>query len=132
MQVQESQVTSSSRSGAGTSPMATSKRELVIWWAPIPDTAQEQFFTDATTEAAVIFMGGWGAGKTMTLTGKMLKLSAINAPLPIIWVVPRFDHILKTVLPQLEDIDQRSGNPWFLGAGQFHYHKSDHILTWEG
>ena len=60
-------------------------REVGIWWTPIPGTAQESFFNDDTPEAALLLSGGWGTGKTMTLTGKMLKLSAINAPLPVVW-----------------------------------------------
>jgi hypothetical protein len=65
------------------------EEELCIRWGPIPGTAQEQFFDDDTPDAALLFCGGWGSGKTMTLWGKALKLSALNAPLPLIWVVPR-------------------------------------------
>lgn len=106
--------------------------EVNIWWAPIPDTTQEQFFDDDTPDAALLFAGGWGAGKTMTLTGKMLKLSAINYPLPIIWIVPKYDHINRVILPQLQDVDEKSDHRWFLEPDQFHYHKTDHVLTWDG
>ena len=77
--------------------------QLVIRWAPIPGTAQEQFFDDDTPDAALLFAGGWGSGKTMTLWGKALKLSAINAPLPIIYCVPQYDHVEHTLLPKLEE-----------------------------
>ena len=112
--------------------MSKRLREVSIWWTPIPGTAQEGFFSDDTPEAALLPSGGWGTGKTMTLTAKMLKLSALNAPLPVVWVVPRYDHIEKTILPQLEDIDEKSGQPWFLHANQFKYQPSKHILTWKG
>lgn len=112
--------------------MTAAEQELLIWWAPIPDTAQEQFFDDDTPDAALLFCGGWGSGKTMTLWGKALKLSAINAPLPLIWVVPQYDHIEHTLLPKLEERDPRTGTPWFLQGDQFSYHQTKHELHWAG
>lgn len=112
--------------------MPVSEREISIWWAPIPGTAQEAFFDDDTPDAALLFTGGWGSGKTMTLTAKMLKLSAINHPLPVIWIVPKYDHITRVILPQLQDIDEKADQYWFLAPDQFHYHKTEHILTWDG
>lgn len=106
--------------------------ELVIRWGPIPGTAQEAFFDDDTPDAALLFCGGWGSGKTMTLWGKALKLSAINAPLPLIWVVPQYDHIEHTLMPKLEELDPRTGAPWFLTAGQYRYHQTKHELHWIG
>jgi hypothetical protein len=106
--------------------------DLTIWWAPIPDTAQEAFFDDDTPEASLLFTGGRGSGKTSCLVAKVLKLSAINAPLPGIWIVPNWDHVKKTILPAFEDIDPASGIPWFLRPDQYHYHQTDHILTWPG
>ncbi len=107
-------------------------RELVIRWGPIAGTAQEAFFDDDTPDAALLFCGGWGSGKTMTLWGKALKLSAINAPLPLIWVVPQYDHVDFTLLPKLEETDPRTGDPWFLMPDQYHYHQTKHIFTWLG
>ena len=106
-------------------------RELSIWWTPIPGTAQESFFTDDTPEAALLLSGGWGTGKTMTLTAKMLKLSAINAPLPVVWVVPRYDHVERTILPQLRTSTNNQGST-VSGPNQFRYQPSKHILTWDG
>lgn len=106
--------------------------ELVIRWGPIPGTAQEHFFDDDTPDAALLFCGGWGSGKTMTLWGKALKLSTINTPLPLIWVVPQYDHIELTLLPKLEECDPVAGAPWFLTRGQYHYHQTKHIFTWIG
>lgn len=106
--------------------------ELLIHWGPIPGTAQELFFDDDTPDAALLFCGGWGSGKTMTLWGKALKLSAMNAPLPLIWVVPQYDHVGHTILPKLEECDPRTGRPWFLEAGQYHYHQTKHELHWAG
>jgi hypothetical protein len=110
--------------------MAVDYEELCIRWGPIPRTGQEAFFDDDTPDAALLFCGGWGSGKTMTLWGKALKLSAINMPLPIIWVVPVYDHIWRTLLPKLEELDPHTGEPWFLQAGQYHYHQTRHELTW--
>jgi hypothetical protein len=107
-------------------------RELVLRWAPIPNTAQEQFFDDDTPEAKLLFTGGRGSGKTASLVAKVLKLSAINAPLPGIWLVPTWDHVEKTILPALEDTDPETQEPWFLSPGQYSYHQTKHILTWEG
>lgn len=109
--------------------------ELTIWWAPIPETAQEVFFDDDTPDAALLFCGGWGSGKTMTLWAKALKLSAINAPLPLIWVVPQYDHIEHTLLPKLEECDPHVTDreqPWFLERGQYHYHQTKHEFHWAG
>jgi len=105
--------------------------EIVIRWAPLPGTAQETFFDDDTPEANVLFQGGWGSGKTMTLTAKVLKLSAINAPLSGVWAVPDFGHVTRTILPTLAEVD-KSGQPWFLRSDQFHYNEKGHTLTWAG
>lgn len=107
-------------------------RELVLRWGPIPGTAQEAFFDDDTPDGTLLFTGGWGSGKTMTLTAKMLKLSALNAPLPGIWTVPDYAHIHDTILPTLTDTDPDTGDPWFLTPAQFHYHQQRHVLTWDG
>lgn len=107
-------------------------RELVIRWGPIPGTGQELFFDDDTPDAALLFCGGWGSGKTMTLWGKALKLSTVNAPLPLIWVVPQYDHVTLTLLPKLEELDPSCEEPWFLRPGQYHYHQTAHIFTWIG
>lgn len=112
--------------------MTDTELELAIRWGPIPGTAQEAFFDDDTPDAALLFCGGWGSGKTMTLWGKALKLSAINAPLPIIWVVPQYDHIEHTILPKLEELDPHNGLPWFLTPDQFRYHQTKHELHWIG
>ena len=112
--------------------MTPAIEDISIWWAPIPGTPQELFFDDDTPDAALLFAGGWGAGKTMTLTAKMLKLSALNNPLPIIWIVPKYDHITRVILPQLQDVDDHSDQPWFLQPDQFVFHKTDKILTWDG
>lgn len=107
------------------------EQELLLRWAPLPGTAQEAFFDDDTPEANVLFQGGWGSGKTMSLTAKVLKLSAINAPLTGVWVVPDFGHVMRTILPTLTEYD-RDGQPWFLRDGQFHYNEKGHTLTWAG
>src|SRR3990167_8857587 len=86
-------------------------RDLVIRWAPIPETPQEAFFDDDTPDANLLFRGGWGSGKTMTVTAKALKLSAINAPLPGIWTVPDYAHIRDTILPMLEEPDSDRVDP---------------------
>lgn len=106
--------------------------ELLVRWAPIPETPQEAFFDDDTPEAKLLFAGGYGAGKTMTGVAKMLKLSAINAPLPGLMTVPSFGHVLDTIIPMLEDCDPDTGDAWFLEPDQFHYHQTNHILTWAG
>lgn len=106
--------------------------EILLRWAPIENTAQAEFFDDDTPEAKLLFTGGRGSGKTSTLSAKVLKLSAINAPLPGIWLVPTWDHVEKTILPSLEDSDPESGEPWLLGPGQYDYHQTKHILTWAG
>jgi len=110
--------------------MSLTATEFTIWWAPIPGTAQEAFFDDDTPNAALLFCGGWGSGKTMTLWGKALKLSVINNPLPLIWVVPTYDHVLKTLLPKLEELDVDSDQPWFLTSDQYHYNETKHEFTW--
>lgn len=118
-----------------TAPAMTSTppvEQLVIRWAPIPNTAQEAFFDDDTPDAALLFCGGWGSGKTMTLWGKALKLSAINAPLPMIWVVPQYDHVWRTLLPKLEEYDPVTSEPWFLTAAQYDYHQTRHVFSWLG
>jgi hypothetical protein len=106
--------------------------ELSLRWAPIPETAQEGFFDDDLVGGKLLFTGGRGSGKTATLCAKVLKLSAINNPLPGIWLVPAWDHVEKTILPALEDCDPETGEPWFLRAGQYDYHQTKHILTWMG
>jgi hypothetical protein len=106
--------------------------ELLIRWAPIPGTPQETFFDDDTPNAKLLFAGGYGAGKTMTMVAKALKLSAINAPLPGLITVPNFDHVLDTFLPTLEECDPDTGAPWFLRPDQFHYRESHHLLEWDG
>lgn len=111
--------------------MATAQ-DIEIFWSPIPGTAQELFFDDDTPNAALLFCGGWGSGKTMTLWGKALKLSALNNPLPGIWVVPTYDHVLKTLLPKLEEIEPESGRPWFLEPHQYRYSEFHHEFTWAG
>jgi hypothetical protein len=75
--------------------------------------------------------GGYGAGKTMTLTGKMLKLSAINNPIPIVWTVPQWAHVERTILPTIGEVDT-TGRSWFLEPNQFHYHPQRHMMTWDG
>lgn len=106
--------------------------DLVLRWSPIPGTAQESFFDDDSPEATLLFKGGWGSGKTTALIAKMLKLSAINHPLPGIWVVPTWQHIHKTLLPSLTDVDPLTGEPWFLGSDQYHYNQQKQVLDWAG
>jgi len=110
------------------------EEELSIRWGPIPGTAQEAFFDDDTPDAALLFCGGWGSGKTMTLWGKALKLSVLNNPLPLIWVVPVYDHIEHTLLPKLEECDPHTQGqePWFLRSHQWHYHQTKHEWSWVG
>jgi hypothetical protein len=112
--------------------VAATAEELTIRWAPIPATPQEGYFDDDTPGGKLLFAGGYGAGKTMTLVGKALKLSAINAPLPGIFTVPDFGHVIDTIIPTLEDRDPDTGDAWFLEPDQFHYHQTHHILTWVG
>ena len=88
--------------------------ELEIFWGPLKDTPQEPFFDDDTPDSAILFCVGWGSGKTLTLWGKVLKLSAINYPLPGIWVVQQYDHIHHTLFPKLEELDPATGRPWFM------------------
>jgi hypothetical protein len=111
--------------------MGTS-RELVLRWAPIPGTGQEGFFDDDTPDGNLLLQGGWGSGKTLTLAAKMLKLSAINAPVVGLWTVPTYGHIHKTILPTLESLDPQTGQPWLLGPDQYAYHETRHLLTWIG
>jgi hypothetical protein len=118
-------------------------RELVIRWAPIDGTPQEAYFDDDTQDGYILFSGGWGAGKTMSLTAKVLKLSAINAPLPGIWCVPDYNHIQDTIIPTLTELDPDTvkagdGQPWFLRPDQFKYYahpgseRPGHCLVWDG
>lgn len=106
--------------------------QLLIRWGPIPSTAQEGFFEDDTPNATILFTGGYGSGKTMTLVGKALKLSAINDGLPIIWTVPDFGHVTDTIIPTLTDLDPDTEDPWFLRSDQFWYSQRDHVLHWDG
>jgi hypothetical protein len=125
-----------SRSFAATTPAPPAaepvEQELSIWWAPIEGTEQEAFLDDDTQDGNLLFTGGWFAGKTMTLTAKVLKLSAINWPLPGIWLVPHWDHVEETIIPMLTSVDPDSGVHWFLRPDQFHYHQTKHHLSWEG
>lgn len=111
--------------------MSVAAHELVIRWAPIPGTAQELFFDDDTPNAALLFTGGVGSGKTTTLWAKMLKLSARNHPLPGVWLVPDFDHVWQTLLPALSD-EGLDGEPMFLRPDQYHYHQTKHVFSWVG
>lgn len=106
--------------------------DLILRWAPIANTAQHAFFDDDTPDADLLFAGGYGAGKTMTLCAKMLKLSVINAPLPIVWTVPQWAHVERTILPTLEEIDGATGQPWLLGPEQYRYSPQRHTLQWAG
>jgi len=105
--------------------------DISIRWAPIPNTPQETAWDDDTPDANILFRGGWGAGKTMWLWAKVLKLSAINYPLAGIWTVPGWGHIKKTLLPSLEEVDAE-GRHWFLKPDQFHYNGETHTITWPG
>lgn len=102
---------------------------LDIWWGPVPDTPQEGFIDDDTPDGKLMFMGGQGAGKTMSLVGKCLKLSTINDPIPGIVTVPDFDHFESVILETLR-LEDKNGRRWFLEDSQFHY--SGHVLEWEG
>lgn len=108
------------------------EEEIVLRWAPIPNTPQEGFFDDDTQDGNLLFQGGWGAGKSTTLWAKMLKLSAINYPLRGIWTVPHYGHVDETILPTLEATDPVTGEPWFLTAEQYHYHQTKHLFSWDG
>lgn len=108
------------------------ERELVLRWAPIPGTDQEAFFDNDTPEAYLLFQGGWGAGKTLTLTAKMLKLSAINYPLRGLWCVPDYGHIEDTILETLKSLDPETGEPWLLKESEYHFNQQKKILTWVG
>lgn len=105
---------------------------LILRWAPIPGTAQEEFFDDDTPEGKLLFTGGYGSGKTTTLVAKCLKLSAINYPLPGIFTVPDFGHVEDTIIPALTELDPSNNQPWFLDTSQFHYSLRTHVLEWEG
>jgi hypothetical protein len=112
--------------------------ELVIPWAPIPDSAQEGFFDDDTPDGYLLLTGGWGSGKTSALIAKMLKLSAVNYPLPGIWCVPDYNHVHDTIIPALTSPDPETGEPWFLRPDQFSYHQQSgsdgpaHRFKWVG
>jgi len=107
--------------------------ELCLWWGPIPGTDQEGFLDDDTPGATVILQGGYASGKTMTLTAKMLKLSTINDPIPIVWTVPDWGHVEDTILETLKSTDDdNDGRPWFLEPGQFHHNERKHRLEWVG
>lgn len=108
------------------------ERELVIRWAPIEGTAQEPAFDNDVPDAYILLQGGWGSGKTLWLTAKGLKLSAINYPLRGLWCVPDYGHIEDTVLETLKSTDPDTGLPWLLDSTQFHYNASKKLLTWEG
>lgn len=107
-------------------------RELVLRWAPIPGTAQEPAFDNDTPDAYILLQGGWGSGKTLWLTAKGLKLSAINYPLRGLWMVPDYGHIEDTILETLKSTDPDTGLPWLLEDSQFHYNASKKLLTWAG
>ncbi|MGE3520210.1 MAG: terminase family protein [Vicinamibacterales bacterium] len=113
-------------------PRPAEAHELVLRWGPIPGTPQEAFFDDDTPDANLLFTGGWFAGKTMTLTAKALKLSAINNPVQGFWLVPDWNHIERTILPTIQDVDPDTGDYWFLAPHQFAYNHRTHILTWAG
>lgn len=106
--------------------------ELLLRWAPIPNTPQEGLFNDLTPEGTLLFLGGYGSGKTTTLVAKMLQLSAINAPLPGIITVPDFGHFEDTILATLTDLDPETMQPWFLDTSQFGYRGRDHMFEWIG
>jgi hypothetical protein len=100
-----------------------------IRWGPVPDTPQEGFFDDDTPDGKLMFMGGQGAGKTMSLVAKCLKLSTINDPLPGIVTCPDYDHFDSVILETLK-LEDKNGRRWFLEDHQFHY--SGHRFEWEG
>ncbi len=107
-------------------------RAIDIRWGPIPGSQQAAFFDDDTPDANLLFTGGWFSGKTMTLTGKALKLSAINNPIRGFWLVPDWNHVEDTIIPTLTDLDPETEEPWFLREDQFHYNLRTHVLTWDG
>jgi hypothetical protein len=106
--------------------------EVSIWWAPIPGSPQEGFWDDDTPDANLLFTGGWFAGKTMTLMGKVLKLSAINDPIIGFWLVPDWGHVERTILPMLNERDPDTDHYWFLSPDQWHYNQRTHVFTWDG
>lgn len=112
--------------------MTVAASEVSIWWAPIPGSPQEQFWDDDTPDANLLFTGGWFAGKTMTLLGKVLKLSALNDPVVGFWLVPDWGHVDRTILPMLGETDPDTGHYWFLEPDQWHYNHRTHVLTWDG
>lgn len=112
--------------------LAGGVRRILFRWAPIPGTPQEDFFDNDTPEAKLWLSGGQGAGKTLTVSAKALKLSAINVDLPICWTVPDFGHVLDTILPTLTKKDPQTGEAWLLEEDQFEYHRGTHVLYWLG
>ncbi|MDP2319583.1 MAG: terminase family protein [Acidobacteriota bacterium] len=108
------------------------EKELVLRWAPIDGTDQAPFFDNDTPEAYILLQGGWGSGKTLTLTAKILKLSAINYPLRGLWTVPDYGHIEDTIIEIIKSTDPDTGQRWFLEDSQFHYNASKKLFTWAG
>ena len=53
-----------------------------------------------------MFIGGYGAGKTMALAKRMSALSIMNAPIPVATVSPTFPVAKKTIIVTLEDDDR--------------------------
>jgi hypothetical protein len=115
--------------------------DIEIWWAPIPATPQEAYFDDDTPEGKILISGGYGSGKTMTLVGKALKLSAVNAPRPGIFTVPDYGHFEDTILETIKSQDPNTidsfgaGRRWFLEDEQFHYRVTRHglhLFEWAG
>lgn len=113
-------------------PARAEAEDLTLWWGPIPETDQEGFFDDDTPDATLILQGGYASGKTMTLVAKMLKLSAINAPIPIIWTVPDWGHVEDTILETLQSRDDDNDRPWFLEPHEFQHNLRKHRLDWIG
>jgi hypothetical protein len=114
---------------------AAAADDLVIRWGPIPGTAQEAVLEDLTPEAKLLFTGGYGAGKTMTLVGKTLHLSVVNGDIPGIVLVPDYGHFEDTILEKLRSVDPSTGRRWFLEESQFDYRitrSGAHLLSWEG
>lgn len=116
----------------GLIPSRAEAEELCMWWGPIPGTDQEGFIDDDTPDGTLILQGGYASGKTMTLMAKMLKLSAINNPLPIVWTVPDYGHVDDTILETLKSRDEDHDRPWFLDPSEFHHHITKHKLEWIG